>query len=205
MCNINKKLTLFDYAVGEFVKWDKDVTGRYDCSNNEILTSFNFTRFMKLLYFTSLASVDANSPSVHLFNTFDKFLAYKNGPVEADVYNNRNFLFNYRFNGDFLEKIEESQKEATSFENERKDFYEDNLRIYDRDKKILDNAIVQLRNLGSKFPMTNTDALIELSHDLKLWKDAVFFSYPLLDTRFFEQLKEEKECFDEKFSILNKN
>lgn len=199
MCNLNKKLVLFDYTVEQFVKWDKEITNRQQGLDNEVLKSFSFTRFMKLLYFTCLESVNVENSDIGLFKIFRKFLAYENGPVEVDVYNNRSFLFRYKFNGRFLER---RKKEDEQKENEEKlyEVYSNKLEGYKEEKKAIDEAIKKLRKRNKDiFHMENTIFLVELSHNLKLWKSASFFSYPIIDTSI-KSLKEEKELFEKIFN-----
>ncbi len=193
MCSLNKKLTLFDYMVGEFVKWHKEKVCCSDISDNEVLKTLKLTRCMKLLYFTCLASVGKDNGNYKgLFRTFNTFLAYQRGPVEENVYNNRKFLFRYRFDGEFLQKRENPLGEILP---------NSNLEEYNQEKKLIDKAIGDLKNIP-KFPMNDTDALVDLSHNLKLWKESIAFSYPLLPTRFESELKREKELFDKKCANL---
>ncbi len=195
MCNLNKKLILFDYMVGKFVEWDKEITNRSHAETDEILKSFGFTRYMKLLYFTCLESVDLErqeeEEEYNLFNTFDTFFAYQNGPVEDHVYNNRSFLFNYEFKGDFLETLKNT---TDPLEKERVDIYNTNIKgIYKKDVTLIDRAIASLKR-KKNFPMADTQALISLSHNLKLWKSAIVLPFPKLDI-CSENLWEEKKLF----------
>ncbi len=192
--------------VGKFVKWDNTIIGRNNPTDDEILKSFNFTRYMKLLYFTCLASVNLTEEEeeeeeedrkiitkMGLFSTFDSFWAYENGPVETHVYSNRSFLFNYEFKNGVLETLKDK---TDSFEQSRIKIYKKNITsTYVTDTVLIDKSIEWLINQGQAFPMTDTKALVDLSHSLKLWKDAIFLQNPILDINI-SNLKEEKELFE---------
>lgn len=109
MCQIRKKLLLFDYMIGKFVEWD---TGRLleessaELKNNS-LEKLTGVRLMKLLYFVCLQSAVNVYDNIrnnvamaypnHLFKVYDSYVAMPKGPVEDDMYSNRSILFRFRF------------------------------------------------------------------------------------------------------------
>ncbi len=117
---------------------------------NYVLRDFNVTRAMKLLYFTCLISVDEkNNKSPNLFNTFDNFLAYPNGPVEEDVYSNCSLLFTFRKKAgeDYLETLQSRPEDMSQIEELRFDEYKNNnSESINLRKAMIDDAVKKLSN-----------------------------------------------------------
>lgn len=205
-CSLNKKLTLFDHIISECIKWEKEITNTGDENNtNDILKSFNSTKFMKLLYFICLASVNPDKPEEYnLFYTFDHFFAYKNGPVEVNVYQNRENPFNYLYDHVKDQYYFMNTKEINIPELmlERQSFFDDNLKTYQQEKSIIDRAIDNLK-MRKNFPMTDINNLVELSQG-KLWRETVYLEYPFMDTDFPIETRKERILFDEKCPIDKK-
>ncbi|WP_148297502.1 hypothetical protein [Porphyromonas gingivicanis] len=132
---------------------------------------------MKLLYFLCLTDAKQEreriakqpagaAPKDCLLNTFDNFVAYRNGPVEVDIYENR---------------LDEGEFSLFTFESGRLKLRTEGLAS--RAKNILEetnsevqeaieSALSELRGRGSKIVPNksileqDTTAVVELSHNL---------------------------------------
>lgn len=60
MCQLRRKLLMFDYTVGKLVEWDTNSDLKFLNTEriNESLSNFTSIGFMKLLYFICLQSVN---------------------------------------------------------------------------------------------------------------------------------------------------
>ena len=115
MCQLRRKLLMFDYTVGKLVEWDTNSDLKFLNTEriNESLSKFTSIGFMKLLYFICLQSVNeknnlisnkqangmeiTDSDKIDLFSLFDNFVALPKGPAEDDVYSHRTTLLSYRY------------------------------------------------------------------------------------------------------------
>lgn len=115
MCQLRRKLLMFDYTVGKLVEWDtnSDLEFLNTEKINNSLSNFTSIGFMKLLYFICLQSVNeknnlisnkqangmeiTDSDKIDLFCLFDNFVALPKGPAEDDVYSHRTTLLSYRY------------------------------------------------------------------------------------------------------------
>lgn len=115
MCQLRRKLLMFDYTVGKLVEWDtnSELNILTADSINESLQKFTSIGFMKLLYFICLQSVNErinlisykqtnnikvmDNDKIDLFRLFDNFVALPKGPAEDDVYSHRSTLLSYRY------------------------------------------------------------------------------------------------------------
>nr|DAU84904.1 MAG TPA: hypothetical protein [Caudoviricetes sp.] len=106
-----KKIATFEYIVTKLIGLDLKKenlaamapTRRKEL--NEKLSEYPMTRYMVLLYFICLKDAQVKTyKSTQLFNIFDSFVAYRNGPVEIEIYDNRRYegtftLFIFEDNG----------------------------------------------------------------------------------------------------------
>ncbi len=188
MSHLNKKLTLFDYIIGKFNAWHKEE------NSPEPLT---FTRCIKLLYFTCLASVDEEN-SEGLFRTFNNFSVYDRGPVENNLMNNRIFLFNYYFQGEILR----SKGNNTEIERERKQKYQNNLAKYRSETTIIasiDTTISKLKKQVPNLVNMDTDSLVNLSFKVLGEDEMLNLLNPVLSN---DHLQEKQEIFYKELSTI---
>lgn len=200
MCRI-KKTAAFEYIVTKLIGLDlkkenlaaMDPTRRKEL--NEKLSEYPMTRYMKLLYFLCLkdtqrekaqqdskktfTSWDKLKTTATLLNVFDNFVAYKNGPVDIDIYENRRNegMFSlFTFESDGMLKLRENNldSKAKSVLNET-------------DKSLetaVDDALKALNENGSKIIPgksileQSTTAVVELSHNLdqNVWNDCFYYN-----------------------------
>lgn len=200
MCRI-KKTAAFEYIVTKLIGLDlknenlaaMDPTRRKEL--NEKLSEYPMTRYMKLLYFLCLkdtqrekderdskktfTSWDNLKTTAKLLNVFDNFVAYQNGPVEIDIYENRRnegmfSLFTFESNG--MLKLRE--KDLDSKENSVLNETDNNL------ETAVDKALKALNENGSKIIPgrsileQSTTAVVDLSHNLdpKVWHDCFYYN-----------------------------
>lgn len=217
MCLLRKKLLLFDYTIGKLVEWqkqEKEREGDAMFSTQKCLEGLTGVRLMKLLYFICLKSVKEEVENIEdtLFGIFKNYLAYEHGPVEVDAYNNRSSLLRYKFED---RTLKESHEYRNSFEYEfnlnQEEFYRLNNNAdkaldeliekekITRYKKMIDESILSLQKSGNylngqSFILTETEDLVSLSHDLKLWDEANKSNGKLSVDNIFS-LKEEVRLF----------
>lgn len=200
MCRI-KKTAAFEYIVTKLIGLDlknedmaaMDPTRRKEL--NEKLSEYPMTRYMKLLYFLCLkdtqiekdeqvlnntfTSWDKLKTTATLLNVFNNFVAYQNGPVEIDIYENRRnegmfSLFTFESNG--MLKLRE--KDLDSKENSVLNETDNNL------ETAVDKALKALNENGSKIIPgrsileQSTTAVVELSHNLSpnVWNDCFYYN-----------------------------
>lgn len=72
------KLLLYDYFI-------QSIESRYDAKCGNFITEITPFALRKMFYFTCLLSVNESS-EISLFNIFDRFVAWQNGPIEQDCY-----------------------------------------------------------------------------------------------------------------------
>ena len=201
MCRI-KKTAAFEYIVTKLIGLDlknenmaaMDPTRRKEL--NEKLSEYPMTRYMKLLYFLCLKDTqikkdeqvsnntftgwdDLKNNDKLLLNVFNNFVAYKNGPVDIDIYENRRNegMFSlFTFESDGMLKLRENNldSKAKSVLNET-------------DKSLetaVDDALKALDENGSKIIPgksileQSTTAVVELSHKLdpNVWNDCFYYN-----------------------------
>lgn len=201
MCRI-KKTAAFEYIVTKLIGLDlknenmaaMDPTKRKEL--NEKLSEYPMTRYMKLLYFLCLQDTqikkdkqvlnktftgwdDLKNNDKLLLNVFNNFVAYQNGPVEIDIYENRRnegmfSLFTFESNG--MLKLRE--KDLDSKENSVLNETDKNL------ETAIDKALKALNENGSKIIPgrsileQSTTAVVELSHKLdpNVWNDCFYYN-----------------------------
>ncbi|WP_315552403.1 hypothetical protein [Alloprevotella tannerae] len=200
MCRI-KKTAAFEYIVTKLIGLDlkkenlaaMDPTRRKEL--NEKLSEYPMTRYMELLYFLCLTDTqrekdeqDSNNTFISwdnlkttatLLNVFDNFVAYEDGPVEIDIFENRRnegmfSLFTFESNG--MLKLRE--KDLDSKENSVLNETDNNL------ETAVDKALKALNENGSKIIPgrsileQSTTAVVELSHNLSpnVWNDCFYYN-----------------------------
>ncbi|WP_315023137.1 hypothetical protein [Alloprevotella tannerae] len=200
MCRI-KKTAAFEYIVTKLIGLDlknenlaaMDPTRRKEL--NEKLSEYPMTRYMKLLYFLCLKDTqiekdeqDSNKTftgwdnlktTATLLNVFDNFVAYQNGPVEIDIYENRRnkgmfSLFTFERDGKLKLRVDDLNSKANNVLNET-----------DGDiQKAVDGALKALEQKSSKIIPSksileqSTTAVVDLSHNLdpKVWNDCFYYN-----------------------------
>ncbi len=200
MCRI-KKTAAFEYIVTKLIGLDlknedmaaMDPTRRKEL--NEKLSEYPMTRYMKLLYFLCLkdtqikkdeqdskktfTSWDKLKTTATLLNVFDNFVAYENGPVEIDIYENRRnegmfSLFTFESNGQLKLRDDNLKSKANSVLTE----------IDKNTQNTVNKALEKLKNKSSKIIPSksileqSTTAVVELSHNLdpKVWHDCFYYN-----------------------------
>lgn len=201
MCRI-KKTAAFEYIVTKLIGLDlknenmaaMDPTRRKEL--NEKLSEYPMTRYMKLLYFLCLQDTqikkdkqvsnntftgwdDLKNNNKLLLNVFNNFVAYKNGPVDIDIYENRRnegmfSLFTFENNGQLKLRENNLDSKAKSVLNET----DNNL------ETAVDDALKALDENGSKIIPgksileQSTTAVVELSHKLdpNVWNDCFYYN-----------------------------
>lgn len=181
MCNL-KKTAAFEYFVSKLVGLDlKKGPDDVEELNNK-LSEYPMTRYMKLLYFLCLTEAKQERekgavPSDILLTTFNKFEAYRNGPVEVDIYENR--LYEGIFS---LFTFEEGRLKLRreGLDSKAKDVLGKTSPVV---QKAIDDALSELRNKGSKIVPNksileqDTTPLVELSHKLNpaVWPACFYY------------------------------
>lgn len=201
MCRI-KKTAAFEYIVTKLIGLDlknenmaaMDPTRRKEL--NKKLSEYPMTRYMKLLYFLCLQDTqikkdkqvsnntftgwdDLKNNNKLLLNVFNNFVAYKNGPVDIDIYENRRnegmfSLFTFENNGQLKLRENNLDSKAKSVLNET----DNNL------ETAVDDALKALDENGSKIIPgksileQSTTAVVELSHKLdpNVWNDCFYYN-----------------------------
>ncbi|AUR48291.1 hypothetical protein PGTDC60_1042 [Porphyromonas gingivalis TDC60] len=176
MCRL-RKTAVFEFFVSKLIGLDlakiKEMTSGEIDEFNKKLSDYSMTRYMKLLYFLCL--VDAGEgkkggegetkSGEKLLSIFDNFVAYRNGPIEDDIYLNR------ENEGEFTHFIFEEgclklrQKSDLSLLPEM---------VENADQKAVDKALEELekcqigKTCQEKSVLQQTDTvLVDLSHEVK--------------------------------------
>ena len=201
MCRI-KKTAAFEYIVTKLIGLDRknedmaamDPTRRKDL--NEKLSEYPMTRYMKLLYFLCLKDTqikkdeqvsnntftgwdDLKNNNKLLLNVFNNFVAYKNGPVDIDIYENRRnegmfSLFTFESDGMLKLRVDDLDSKASSVLNETDVALQN----------AVDGALKVLEQKSSKIIPSksileqSTTAVVELSHKLdpNVWNDCFYYN-----------------------------
>lgn len=156
MCRINNKIRLFS----EFLNLLMERFGMND---------FKQLFVYKLHYLMCVDSVsnetgEGNGNGVSMFNVFDNFRALKNGPVEWDIYVNRDIIPGWTYDQNTASfKVDEN---APAYENNTN---QDELEMLQASVNSLSMKLGLSRNYQPNDDRTIID-LIELTHELKLWK-----------------------------------
>lgn len=119
--------------------------------------SFTPLKIIKLLFFTSAASIDVD-PQNNLLVIFDNFVAMPYGPVESDIYNSitRNALNKYRISIDGC-KIKEPTME---------------LNINPKYKDLINKSIDKLKEKNNDIFNYTPFELVDISHKWSCWKNS---------------------------------
>lgn len=200
MCRI-KKTAAFEYIVTKLIGLDlkkenlaaMDPTRRKEL--NEKLSEYPMTRYMKLLYFLCLKDTqrekdkqdskkkftnwDNLKTTATLLNVFNNFVAYENGPVEIDIYENRRnegmfSLFTFESNGMLKLREKDLDSKANSVLNE----------TGKTTQNAVNKSLKTLKNKSSKIIPSksileqSTTAVVELSHKLdpNVWNDCFYYN-----------------------------
>lgn len=200
MCRI-KKTAAFEYIVTKLIGLDLKKenlaamapTRRKEL--NEKLSEYPMTRYMKLLYFLCLKDTqrekaqqdskktftgwDNLKKTATLLNVFDNFVAYQNGPVEIDIYENRRnegmfSLFTFESNGQLKLRDDNLKSKANSVLNE----------TGKTTQNAVNKSLKALKNKSSKIIPSkiileqSTTAVVDLSHNLdpKVWHDCFYYN-----------------------------
>ena len=201
MCRI-KKTAAFEYIVTKLIGLDlkkenlaaMDPTRRKEL--NEKLSEYPMTRYMKLLYFLCLKDTqikkdeqvlnntftswdDLKNNNKLLLNVFNNFVAYQNGPVDIDIYENRRnegmfSLFTFESNGQLKLRDDNLKSKANSVLTE----------IDKNTQNAVNKALEKLKNKSSKIIPSksileqSTTAVVDLSHNLdpKVWHDCFYYN-----------------------------
>ncbi len=227
MCNL-KKTAAFEYFVSKLVGLDLEKgQGNVEELNNK-LSEYPMTRYMKLLYFLCMmeakqkrdriAKLSTGATSKELFkdlllNTFDNFVAYLNGPVEVDIYENR--LYEGMFSLFTLEdgrlKLRGQDKDLAG---RAKNILEETSPAV---REATDDALSELGKKGSKIVPNksileqDTTSLVELSHKLNpnVWPACFYYnkqggSISQLFQKDSTLLDAEVQEFEEKLTQIEK-
>lgn len=187
----NKKINAFGYILTKFIIYQKEIESSI-YSESDFCNKFSNKRLMKLLYLLCLESVSINEQDCGLFNTFDRMIAYPNGPVEQDVYDGLHLVpFAVYQNGRFVKFP--STKECI-------DYYKTEL--FDiKTKECIDDAFNKLKNTLSIKEFLDRDALIEKIHKLYLWTEVYLFrpyNDRLMPVTDYEMIRKELDCYKRK-------
>lgn len=158
------KYPYFEYFLSKVVDINPGESGS---DINLKLLEHSFSGLKSILYFSCLINKD-------LFHTFDNFKAYLNGPVEVDIYENRNS------NDLFQTFIFDGKRFKVIGENFIETFEDLDVGI----KLLIDNSISFLKSKSSVFcPDRNilyhsTVALVDFFRSLidKVWKECFYYN-----------------------------
>lgn len=202
--HVVQKMKVFEYIVAQSIGMGQ---GRAKAKEeyNALLRKYNITHWMKTLYFICLSDYDRNysldnetfkiTPK-NLFSLFDGWTAYENGPVEADIYDNRFFINKlsplFSYDGYFLQ-LKDSVDEQKAYEIVQREKYESCKKCENELENSIDESIkhlfsglytplyYQLKEGLSKgeqakdslvqYTTLNTQMVIEASHSFVAWKE----------------------------------
>lgn len=131
----------------------------------EILSTYNWTRLNKLLFFTVMEdtlNLGAKLEDNRLSSIFDAFTAYPNGPVEAELYEHRN--------SGFWAVLDLSEGGRLRFKSLSREDFQSRCELIGRITKDYRDRIA--RCLQQAFGWTSeyyTGALSGMSHELCVW------------------------------------
>jgi hypothetical protein len=213
MCDVRDKLILFDHAISEFAELTSKEKG---ISFNGALAEFSTTRIMKLVYLISLDCIDTENDKSYkdtLFSKLDRWNAYKNGPVEEDVYWSLSFLPTIKKT--FSEPYKERRAEKEDY-NEIFKFYGITTPPADLNSKNVRDFLIEKRGLredikkissaikkdaeaekGRKLLSYSVDKLIRISHSGVLWVAGRYEDDLRMDPKNIYRLREEKRAIEE--------
>lgn len=182
MCKAIDKMLVFSYMVDKLVDRQLNIENKNNDSSSSgmnnhqvksaIIKTFSNTRVMKLLYLICLESYKISkkkgNDKYNLFNLFNDFYAYPNGPVCLDVYNQleKTEIYEYKdgaFTGEY-KKDSSINKNVESVEN------------FDYFNEVIDLSITYLLSDIGDETFLNRDKLVALTHKLPLWKHAYIYA-----------------------------
>lgn len=208
--HVVKKMKVFEYVVAQSIGMGRGEAKTKE-EYNTLLRKYNITHWMKTLYFICLSDYDRKfSPLEYklfgnsafgikpknLFSLFNGWTAYENGPVEADIYDNRFFINKlsplFSYDGYFLQ-LKDSVDEQKAYEIVREEKYKSCGGNQDGLEKAIDESIKHLfgglytplyYQLKERLPKgeqaeeslvqyttLNTQMVIEASHSFVAWKE----------------------------------
>lgn len=184
MCRL-RKIAVFEFFVSKLIGLDSTKIGKMTSREieefDQKLSDYTMTRYMRLLYFLCLADAkqrgDAGTNSGgKLLSIFDNFVAYRNGPVEEDIYLNR------QNEGIFTHFIFEEGRLKLRQKSNSLPLPE---MVEEADQEAIVEALEELGRLRTgdthrgKSILEQTDTvLVDLSHSLsqEVWPAAYFYS-----------------------------
>lgn len=215
MCQLRKKIEVFDYTLHQLVEWDMAEYGR---TKSESLANFSNVRLMKCIYGISLLSVGhPNVDNKTLFDIFDHFLAFPRGPVEIEAYSNFSLLIRFGLHYDaennksYLIPNSEYKNEFTvtyprlqadKFAKNPEQAIQDLIEAEDCEWAMqqVDKSIDELKTAAC-FPFDDRDKLVEITH-MELWKEAFYNEInKKMDTNNMTKLNRELTLFKERIGL----
>ena len=163
MCIANEKLKYFSYILSQLINLQRRKDLHCELLNDsEILNRFSNTRIMKFLYCLCLESVDIKRDfdGKDLFDIFDEFYAYRNGPVEVDVYGYLDIIPGFTYNNGRFENLIRNEVSVLNDENYTN----------------LINKSIEGLNRMSISTFNDQIKLIEITHNMLLWKEAYVYT-----------------------------
>jgi uncharacterized phage-associated protein len=130
----------FTYIVQQLIAWSDSEGGTGQRS------SFTKLKLLKLLFFVSAA--DSSEGEYSLLRVFENFYAMPYGHVESDIYN--------------------LMREYNVFDY--KPLMSEDVRLNDAQKKVIDSAIANLKDINRKIVLYTANQLVDLSHEWYSWK-----------------------------------
>lgn len=197
MCKANDKLFLFSYILGRFVEIHREMTvsNGNAMPSKEILQSFSNTRIMKLLYCLCLESLtnleEPQGENIrinqnNLFEFFGAFSALPNGPVLLHIYNALDIIPGFRYEeGHFQEQMLETQCLIPPKYRDR----------YEKIIHLIDNAVLGLQQNMKKELFMDRDKLVDLTHNLPLWKETFMYEANKEMSTTLQDLQREYEQY----------
>ena len=184
MCRL-RKIAVFEFFVSKLIGLDSTKIGKMTSREieefDQKLSDYTVTRYMKLLYFLCLADAKqrgetGTNSGGKLLSIFDNFVAYRNGPIEEDIYLNR------QNEGVFTHFIFEEGRLKLRQKSDSSPLPE---MVEEADQKAVAKALEELekcqigKTCQEKSVLQQTDTvLVDLSHELSqdVWPAAYYYS-----------------------------
>lgn len=184
MCRL-RKIAVFEFFVSKLIGLDSTKIGKMTSREieefDQKLSDYTMARYMRLLYFLCLADAKqrgetGTNSGGKLLSIFDNFVAYRNGPIEEDIYLNR------QNEGVFTHFIFEEGRLKLRQKSDSSPLPE---MVEEADQKAVAKALEELGRLRigdthrGKSILEQTDmVLVDLSHSLsqEVWPAAYFYS-----------------------------
>lgn len=184
MCRL-RKIAVFEFFVSKLIGLDSTKIGKMTSREieefDQKLSDYTVTRYMKLLYFLCLADAKqrgetGTNSGGKLLSIFDNFVAYRNGPIEEDIY------LNLQDEGVFTHFIFEEGRLKLRQKSDSSPLPE---MVEEADQKAVAKALEELGRLRigdthrGKSILEQTDmVLVDLSHSLsqEVWLAAYYYS-----------------------------